>query len=96
MQVTFSRRYGANLVFPPWAGHLPWARPRNKGSAASEGSGDDRHGPRYGVRCGRGRRASFPDVPRLELDELLVQPMDRAGDVLAAQDGCAGCCAPMP
>ena len=27
----------------------------------------------------------FPDVPRLELDQLLVQLMDRAGDVLAAQ-----------
>src|ERR1700722_4094009 len=28
---------------------------------------------------------AFPDVPRLELDELLVQLMDRASDVLAAQ-----------
>ena len=28
---------------------------------------------------------SFPDVPRLELDELLVQLVDRASDVLAAQ-----------
>ena len=28
---------------------------------------------------------AFPDVPRLELDELLVQLVDRAGDVLAAQ-----------
>jgi len=27
----------------------------------------------------------FPDVPRLELDELLVQLIDRAGDVQAAQ-----------
>jgi two-component system, NarL family, sensor histidine kinase DevS len=27
----------------------------------------------------------FPDVPRLELDELLVQLIDRAGDLLAAQ-----------
>ena len=27
----------------------------------------------------------FPDVPRLELDQLLVQLVDRAGDVLAAQ-----------
>jgi hypothetical protein len=27
----------------------------------------------------------FPDVPLLELDELLVQLVDRAGDVLAAQ-----------
>jgi signal transduction histidine kinase len=27
----------------------------------------------------------FPDAPRLELDELLVQLVDRAGDVLAAQ-----------
>ena len=27
----------------------------------------------------------FPDVPRLELDQLLVQLRDRAGDVLAAQ-----------
>jgi signal transduction histidine kinase len=27
----------------------------------------------------------FPDVPRLELDELLVQLVDRANDVLAAQ-----------
>ena len=27
----------------------------------------------------------FPDMPRLELDELLVQLVDRAGDVLAAQ-----------
>ena len=27
----------------------------------------------------------FPDVPRLELDELLLQLVDRAGDVLAAQ-----------
>ena len=27
----------------------------------------------------------FPDVPRLELDELLVQLVERAGDVLAAQ-----------
>jgi signal transduction histidine kinase len=30
-------------------------------------------------------RLGFPDVPRLELDELLVQLVDRAGDVLAAQ-----------
>ena len=28
---------------------------------------------------------AFPDVPRLELDELLVQVVDRAGDVQAAQ-----------
>ncbi len=28
---------------------------------------------------------SFPDVPRLELDQLLGQLIDRAGDVLAAQ-----------
>src|SRR6204780_3744256 len=28
---------------------------------------------------------AFPDMPRLELDELLVQLVDRAGDVLAAQ-----------
>ena len=27
----------------------------------------------------------FPDMPRLELDQLLVQLVDRAGDVLAAQ-----------
>ena len=30
-------------------------------------------------------RLSFPDVPRLELDQLLVQLMDRADDVLASQ-----------
>jgi len=36
-QVILSRRYRADLVFPPWAGHLPWARPRSKGSAAREG-----------------------------------------------------------
>jgi signal transduction histidine kinase len=28
---------------------------------------------------------AFPDMPRLELDDLLVQLVDRAGDVLAAQ-----------
>ncbi|HTW01278.1 MAG TPA: GAF domain-containing protein, partial [Streptosporangiaceae bacterium] len=28
---------------------------------------------------------AFPDVPRLELEELLVQLVDRAGDVMAAQ-----------
>jgi signal transduction histidine kinase len=28
---------------------------------------------------------AFPDMPRLELDQLLVQLVDRAGDVLAAQ-----------
>ncbi len=28
---------------------------------------------------------AFPDLPRLELDQLLVQLMERAGDVLAAQ-----------
>jgi signal transduction histidine kinase len=28
---------------------------------------------------------SFPDAPRLELDQLLVQLVDRAGDVLSAQ-----------
>jgi signal transduction histidine kinase len=28
---------------------------------------------------------AFPDMPRLELDELLVQLVERAGDVLAAQ-----------
>src|SRR3984885_1226665 len=28
---------------------------------------------------------AFPDMPRLELDELLVQLVDRAGDVQAAQ-----------
>src|SRR5579864_3390422 len=30
-------------------------------------------------------RLGFPDVPRLEPDQLLVQLMDRAGDVPAAQ-----------
>ena len=30
-------------------------------------------------------RLGFPDVPRLELDQLLVQLVDRAGDVLATQ-----------
>jgi signal transduction histidine kinase len=30
-------------------------------------------------------RLGFPNMPRLELDELLVQLVDRAGDVLAAQ-----------
>ena len=30
-------------------------------------------------------RLGFPDVPRLELDQLLVQLRDRAGDVLATQ-----------
>ena len=30
-------------------------------------------------------RSSFPDVPRLELDQLLVQLVHRADDVLAAQ-----------
>ena len=30
-------------------------------------------------------RLSFPDVPRLELDQLLVQLVDRADDVLASQ-----------
>ena len=30
-------------------------------------------------------RLSFPDVPRLELDQLLVQLVHRADDVLAAQ-----------
>ena len=34
----------------------------------------------------------FPDAPRLELDQLLVQLVDRADDVLATQGGCAGCC----
>src|SRR5579864_6937484 len=30
-------------------------------------------------------RLAFPDMPRLGLDELLVQLVDRASDVLAAQ-----------
>ncbi len=41
-----------------------------------------------GIAAGTGdpaTRLSFPDAPRLELDELLVQLVDRAGDVLAAQ-----------
>ena len=33
---------------------------------------------------------AFPDMPRLALDELLVQLVDRAGDVLAAQDQLRG------
>ena len=31
-------------------------------------------------------RLGFPDAPRLELDQLLVQPVDRADDVLATQE----------
>ncbi|MFC7658844.1 hypothetical protein ACFQV8_24180 [Pseudonocardia benzenivorans] len=34
---------------------------------------------------------TFPDLPRLELDQLLRQLVDRAGEVMAAQGGCAGC-----
>ena len=51
------------------------------------GSGDDRHGRRYGGRSAADAVGGlgFPDVPRLELDELLVQLVGRAGDVLAAQ-----------
>ena len=33
---------------------------------------------------------AFPDMPRLGLDELLVQLVDRAGDVLAAQERLRG------
>jgi signal transduction histidine kinase len=45
---------------------------------------------KHGVAAGAGAadaagRLGFPDVPRLELDQLLVQLVDRAGDVLAAQ-----------
>jgi hypothetical protein len=36
-QISLSRRYRDDLVFPPWAGHLPRAGPRGKGSAAREG-----------------------------------------------------------
>lgn len=32
----------------------------------------------------------FPDMPRLELDQPLVHPVDRADDVLPPRGGCAG------
>jgi SPFH domain / Band 7 family len=39
---------------------------------------------------------AFPDMPWLGLDKLLVQLVDRANDVLAAQGRLRGCCAPTP
>lgn len=40
---------------------------------------------KYGTVADAANGLDFPDVPRLELDELLVQLVDRANDVLAAQ-----------
>jgi signal transduction histidine kinase len=58
-------------------------------------NGPGRGPPRPGVRHGQGSAGSreadpaaglsFPDVPRLELDQLLGQLVDRADDVLATQ-----------
>ena len=64
------------------AGHDAAARPGPaRAAGARPGSGAGRR-----ARRRRGRRAlGFPDVPRLELDQLLVQLMDRADDVLATQ-----------
>jgi signal transduction histidine kinase len=50
-------------------GSLPPAAQGPGGTAAADAAG----------------RLSFPDVPRLELDQLLVQLRDRADDVLATQ-----------
>jgi hypothetical protein len=36
-QVNFPRLYRADMVFPPWAGHLAWAPPLSMRSAALEG-----------------------------------------------------------
>ncbi len=44
---------------------------------------------RAGAADGAGR-LSFPDVPRLELDQLLVQLVDHADDVLASQERLRG------
>jgi signal transduction histidine kinase len=41
--------------------------------------------PRRAIAADAADRLSFPDVPRLELDQLLVQLVDRADDVLASQ-----------
>jgi signal transduction histidine kinase len=49
--------------------------------AAGAGPGPDRLGEGAGSPAG----LSFPDVPRLELDQLLRQLVERADDVLAAQ-----------
>ncbi len=38
----------------------------------------------------------FPDLPRLELDQLLVQLVDRADDVLATQGRLRGLLRAMP
>jgi hypothetical protein len=43
-QASFPRRYRANLVFPPWEGHLPRALSPIMAIAAPEGSSDDCHG----------------------------------------------------
>lgn len=36
-QVNFPRRYRADLVFPPWEGHLPRTLPLGMAGPASEG-----------------------------------------------------------
>ncbi len=36
-QVKHLRWYRADMVFPPWAGQLPWAWPRFPGRAACAG-----------------------------------------------------------
>ena len=55
------------------------------GPAAAGTSPPAGHDPDGAREPGPAGGLSFPDVPRLELDQLLVQLVDRAGDVLAAQ-----------
>jgi hypothetical protein len=44
----------------------------------------------YGTAADAAGGLGFPDVPRLELDDLLVQLVDRAGDRLQAAAAALG------
>ncbi len=88
-QINFPRRYRAYLLFPPWGrscvlGDAEWP-PEGAGAAMTVATGE------HAIAAGGTGAADaagglgFPDAPRLELDQLLVQLVDRAGDVLAAQ-----------
>jgi signal transduction histidine kinase len=56
-----------------------------EGAAMTATAGEHATAPGEASAADAAERPGFPDMPRLGLDELLVQLVDRAGDVLAAQ-----------
>ena len=90
-QVNLPGRYSADLVFRPGMvfspGHCRWAWSSSppRGAAVTGTAGEHVMVPGGASAADADGGLGFPNMPRLELDELLEQLVERAGDVLAAQ-----------